>query len=221
MPTKLTKDHFMLSRSGKARQVVLLCHGGWEPSNGYVEIPRPMLLHFYIKHGDRSTGTGIAKAVLAAGPKAYPGMITDFTPTPAPTNASALEKLNWDAQMEKNVASFHARGEGRIAVVESMGGSIKKFSVCNYSLSLVDESGTVRLQDQILFDQHLRGNFDPDVDFMMFEKSFTSGTSSLKKAFKTARILNAGKDYAVFHYAPCRWVRPGDEGVELPKYDGV
>jgi hypothetical protein len=195
----------MFSLTGRARQIVLLCHGGWSTADGYCEVPPPMLVHFYTVHGKFNTGTACATSVLKLGPEAYPGMIPRFDTPPRP---KGITNDDWNAAVLRLKANFNSTSEGSCAIVESVGGSFLKLKVYNYDLSLIGPDNVVRPEEKALFDEHTRGDFSDDVDIMMFRRTHRK-SSSLEAAFDAARKVNGGKDYPVFHYAPCRYVAEG------------
>ena len=70
---------FRLSRTGRATQIVLLCHGGWDLSDGYAFlVPKGMVLHFYCGHGYTNGGTVCTKAILEAQGRARAGLVQSF-----------------------------------------------------------------------------------------------------------------------------------------------
>jgi hypothetical protein len=217
MRTTVTGGPFILSRTGKARQIVLLCHGGWDAPCGTVDIPVPMIVHFYTLHGQYNKGFQTTEAVLKAGPNAYPGVSTSFVAPSLPVMDftsnldAALDKYQQDLQnYSRSVAplrdDFAASGRGQTAVAQTAGGSFAKVKVENYELTLIGPDKRVRPEEQKLFDRHAGGEFSDDIDLMILQRTFTKGSSSLKEAFKVARKLNGKKAYQVFHYAPCRYV---------------
>jgi hypothetical protein len=217
MRTTHTGGPCLVSRTGRARQIVLLCHGGWNPSCGMVDIPPPMFVHFYTLHGYFGRGNLTTEAVLKAGPNAYPGVATSFVAPSLPlcdftSNLdAALDKyqqdlLNYRQGVARLRDDFAASGFGQTAVTQTAGGSFKTVQVENYMLTLVGLDNRVRKEEQTLFDRHAGGEFSNDIDLMMLQRTFTKGSSSVKEALNVARKLNGKKNYQVFHYAPCRYV---------------
>ena len=193
---------FLISRTGRSRQIVLLCHGGWSPSDGYVDVPPPMLVHFYGKHGDPNRGQRTAEAILTLGPEAYPGVI--YTPG-TPARPAGIPDNQWQNYLAQQAFAI-SQGQGCVYVFESVGGSAQKINTFNYGLCLIGPDGIVRPEEKTLLDNHDAGHYGAgDIDAMILKRNFT-GNTDLKTAFKAAAKANGGRDYAVFHYAPCRWV---------------
>lgn len=71
------KDGFRMSISDTARQLMLVAHGAWNPSDGNVKFPKDVrVIHFYTVHEEYGK-IGAAYAVLEAHPAdAYRG-VTD------------------------------------------------------------------------------------------------------------------------------------------------
>jgi hypothetical protein len=187
--------------------MVLLCHGGWNTQDGYVEIPPPMLIHFYTKHGTFNTGTACAKSVLKYGANSFGGMVPEFS---APIRPTGIADDDWNTAVQRLKANFNITAEGSCAVLDSVGGTYLRLRTWNYELSLIGPDKIVRPEEQQLFNEHARGDFSDDVDIMMIRRDYRKSTH-LKDAFEAANKVNGGKDYAVFHYAPCRFVAEGND----------
>src|SRR5689334_7724440 len=122
MPVKKVNG-FKLSMSGSARQVVLLCHGGWSAAiykggegksgDGYTFIPSNTMLHFYTTHGTYTSGAKTAQAILTEQASSYAGLKQTDPGTPG-----------WDISFS-------------VQCKESQGGA-GAVQVYNYSLSIDD-----------------------------------------------------------------------------------
>src|SRR3954463_11809906 len=74
------KDGFRMSISDTARQLMLVAHGAWDPSDGNVKFPKDVrVIHFYAVHQELGK-IGAAYAVLDAHPAdAYRGIADPVT----------------------------------------------------------------------------------------------------------------------------------------------
>lgn len=210
----INKGPFKISRTGNSRQIVLLCHGGWEPTAGLTDVPRGTLVHFYTKHGQFNRGEGAAKAILGLGPGAYPGAV--WSPG-MPARPANISDDNWNNYLAQQGASI-ARGEGCTYVFESIGASIEQVQTHNYNLCLIGPDNIIRPGEKALLDEHDAGQFAAgDVDLMILKRSYLK-TTNLAKAFEISTKVNGGRPYAVFHYCPCRFVEA--RYMDAPTGDG-
>ena len=179
---------FKLSMSGSARQVALLCHGGWSAKifrggktaegDGYTVVPSGTLLHFYTSHGVYTSGGKTAQAILSDQANSYGGLKQTDPGTPG-------WKIEFSIQCQ-----------------ESVGGATKGLvQIYNYSLSPDDRGAAGDL-----FEQHADGSFGSDIDLMIVEKSKEPHLSDAFAACKSAH----GSYYEVMHYCPCRYVSSDD-----------
>ena len=97
MPKKTEYCGFRLSRSGSARQVILMCHGGWTPhgvedlvGDGYTFVPKGVRLHFYTEHTVTSSGAKAAVAIMNSAQEAYGGLEEQFHEPAAPAAENAM-----------------------------------------------------------------------------------------------------------------------------------
>jgi hypothetical protein len=51
MPQVYENKKYRLSRTAGVNKLILLCHGGWSFSDGYVTLPKGFLVRFYTTHG--------------------------------------------------------------------------------------------------------------------------------------------------------------------------
>jgi hypothetical protein len=201
-------DAFRLSRSGEASQVVLLCHGSWDMTDGYTFIPETTTVHFYCGHGHYSIGFKVAKGILENQKDAKGGLTTHYQPKTRPPGVS---DKSWADFVKSDKESFDS-GQGKVAVTDSYGNAIKKQQIQNYSLGRYGLDDKIRPEEEDLWSKHTGGQFDPDVDLMMMARDIKrhklglARTRNLSDAIEAARQANNGNLYSTFHYAACRYV---------------
>jgi hypothetical protein len=177
-------DGFKISMSGSARQIVLLCHGGWSAAifkrgkksgDGYTFVPAGTTLHFYTAHGTYTSGLKTAAAILTEQANSFGGL-----------------KLN--VPDPRNLAFS-------IQCKESKGGAAS-VQIYNYSLSIDDSKDSDNL-----WINHTKGQYESDVDLIMVD---TKKPRNLSDAFEACKSAH-GSYYAVMHYCPCRYVEDSDK----------
>ena len=214
MPTKSEYSGFRLSRNGQARQVILMCHGGWTPhgeeelvGDGYTFVPKGIRLHFYTEHTLTSSGAKAAIAILNNAEDAYNGLVEQFREPTAPEGMSAAENDMFQQQMTRLRDNFF---RDAVRCRESFGDSEKMVQIYNYGLSF-----ELRVNEEAIWKKHQAGEYSSDVDLLMLTHSRVRSALGMERglhlsdAFKAAEKLNEGRAYDVFHYVPCRRTEPG------------
>lgn len=183
----VNKNGFTIATSGTAKQVVLLCHGGWIESDGVTRIPTGMRVCFYAGHGHYTVGTSVYNSVMQAGINARGGLLKQITMSDEDLAAFA-------GMIGKTVeATRELKLKEAVGVYDSFGGGNHMY---NYALSR-EPKGLRHDAEKKLFADHASGGKCHDVDLMMMT---TSRGRHLSDAFKIVK----DRGYDTLHFGACR-----------------
>lgn len=182
------KNGFKIAVSGRARQVVLLCHGGWRTKDGTITIPRGMLVCFYAAHGTPTMGMSVYGSVCDLPNQSLKGHLKDvFVPTDE--QAAQMARMN-NTTAEKIRSDFL---KSAFTTHDSFGGGNLMY---DYALSR-EPSGNRLEKEKSVFTKHTRGEKTTDVDLMVME---TTNTRHFSDAITIAHDLR----YQTLHFGACR-----------------
>lgn len=216
MRKEIAIDDFHFLVSGRARQIGLMCHGGYQHKYGFVMVPARMRIHFYIEHGQRSRGGGIGGKVLQNADDAYNGWKPDVIWRTK--EFLELEKILEDQNTPLNLkqmawkqlhgllsrALTSARDGVKYTVGADSKGRNKNFEIpiYNYGLS-PDKTYGESLWENFKKGTDKKMKYSNDIDLMVLSKKPTKDRY-LKDALQASAEANGGQPYEVFHYFPCR-----------------
>jgi hypothetical protein len=214
----VTGTKYRLSKNAAATQVILVCHGGWSSGDGYVYVPKGMLMKFYSAHGQFGTRTqSIAENLLGAqaqvsvDPATLARLMQDVAS--GRLTPDQLDQAILDAKAQANAGGI---GESMQVYEEVRGQGLgNRQKVFNYSLSYKGPRDS-EASMEALFNQHQGGTLAADIDMLVMQPG-ASGHLASAIAF----ALDKGGKYGAFHFLPCRWVDDKDKKamrtVNLPK----
>ena len=202
MPKIYNNKKYRLSRTDGANKLILLCHGGWSFSDGYIYLPKGFLVRFYTTHGLPNGSAQTQAGALMGGRGDAP------LPTTVLTKILSLPKDEQDQALLDAKAEHNALQDAQAMVVERAGQPDQKTRIYNYSLSYRgprdDEDATEKV-----WLSHSTGKgqyYSRDFDLMCMQ--INAPGAHLESAIAFARSIN--KNYRKMHYLACRYVRSDD-----------
>jgi hypothetical protein len=182
-----TKNGFKIAQSGRATQLVLVCHGGWNDGDGTTTIPAGLRICFYTGHGHFTLGASVYAAVCKEPARARGGLVKQLDI--AEQDLRDMARLyNTDYEVLRQRQLDQTTG-----VYDSFEGPNPMF---DYVLSREPKGGRLDVEKKT-FSAHSKGGQDPDVDLMMMS---TSKSRALSDVF--AIIGDMG--YQTLHFGACR-----------------
>lgn len=183
-------NDFALSRSGRARQLVIFAHGDFRPisccglwaGDGHTFVPAPEngggpRLFFYTEHGSSEMGFSILQQARLRPDEAYYGFATS-------------QGLTREQQLEILERGEAITPEALHTPIPAKKPKTSGKRVKNYAL-YKHEAGGQKIKD------HQEGVYPPDVDLLVV-------TSDTRKHLNDVFALFQDYPYEVYHFAACR-----------------
>jgi len=178
-----------MERSGVATQLIINCHGGYSPKDGFTKVPRGMTLFFYARHSDRTNGSSVYSEVMANPVDAAVGL----PKTIARLNAKLQPLVASSGLSMAQVSQASGVSQATLfTAYDSFGGGQPMY---DYALSNEDDPARLTAWDNKLRDHALQAN-SQDVDLLMLAV----------KSAKLSDVFEAidGMGYRIIHVGFCR-----------------
>jgi hypothetical protein len=178
-----------MERSGVATQLIINCHGGYSPKDGYTTVPTGTTLFFYTRHGNYTNGSSVYSEVMANPVDAAVGLpqtIARLNATLQPLAAGAGVSIAQVQQMSGLTK------DSLFTSYDSFGGGQPMY---DYALSNEDDAARLTAWDNKLRDHALQAG-SQDIDLLML----AGPSAKLSDVFEAT----AGMGYRVIHVGFCR-----------------
>ena len=209
----LSNDVVRIATSGRATQLVLFGHGGyeeaikWKPAkgifkgrwkkrktDGYGFFETPIMIYFYTYQGNFTSGSGgfLEAMNFAGGWRTRKGTVTESVAVASAGVQELMRSGHTKTAIDASAASPKGQGKKVTSIVPP--GS----SVWNYSISAFKPAEKANLQQ---IENIRKGAFPPDLDLAYLH----SGSMHLDEIIEKCMELDETESYDLLHYLPCRF----------------